>query len=94
MTPEARCDALLMRLFNHSDEDEEDEGGAENEQDAQAETEGAGDPPSRGPKAEPEEPSLKKGDDDARGLHTYTVTELSSFDQKELLADSELLDGA
>lgn len=93
MTAKVKRGASLTQSFDCSDEDEDEEGEAENEQEAQGETEAAGDPPGGGPKAEPEEPSLKKGPDDARGLHTYTVTELSSFDQKELLADSELLDG-
>ena len=75
-------------------DDEDEDGDAEGEKEAQADAEAAGDPSGPGPKPEPEEPSLKDGKTDMHGLHIYTVTELSTFDQKELGADSELLDGA
>ena len=80
-------------LLKSSDEEDED-GDAEGKKEAQDDAETAEDPSSHGPKPEPEEPSLKNGKTDMHGLHIYTVTELSTFDQKELVADSELLDGA
>jgi structural maintenance of chromosome 4 len=86
---------LVLRCVLDSDDDDDDD----DDDDTPVEPQTAGDEPmlEGEVKPEPDEPSTKKNSKNklpANELHTYSVPELSKYQKRELVADTEYLDGS